>query len=90
MLGYLDYLAKIGFPIPDVCAIDLIFNSLNNKFSSFQMNFVLQKSDPPLSELLELLRSTEGTMRESSSKPILMVSSSKTKQRKKRGKKNKK
>ena len=90
MLGYLDYLAKIGFPIPDTCAIDLILNSLNSKFASFQMNFVLQKSDPPLSELLGLLRSAEGTMRESSSKPILMVSSSKTKQRKKRGKKNKK
>ena len=89
MLGYIDFLAKIGFPIPDECAIDLILHSLNGKYANFLMNFVLKESDPPLSELLGLLRSAEGTMRESSSKPILMVSSSKTKRRK-RGKKNKK
>ena len=89
MLGYIDYLAKIGFPNLDECAIDLILHSLNGKFSSFLMNYVLKKTDPPLSELLGLLRSAEGTMHESSLKSILMVGSNMTK-RKKRGKKNKK
>ena len=89
MLGYIDYLAKIGFPIPDECAIDLILHSLNGKFSSFLMNFVLKKINPRLSELLGLLRFAEGTMGESKSKAILMVGSTKTKP-KKRGKKNKK
>ena len=89
MLGYIDYLAKLGFSIPDECAIDFILHSLNGKFSNFLMNFVLKEKNLPLSELLGLLQSVEGTMRESKSKPILMVGSNKTKH-KKRGKKNKK
>ena len=47
-LGYIDYLAKIGFPIPDECAIDLILHSLNGKFSNFLMNYVLKETDHPL------------------------------------------
>ena len=89
MLGYIDYLAKIGFPIPNECAIYLILHSLNGKFSSILMNYVPKEMDPLHSELLGLLRSAEGTMHESSLKAIHMVGSNKTK-RKKRGKKNKK
>ena len=89
MLGYIEYLAKLGFPIPDECMIDLILHSLNSRFSNFLINYVLKEKYPPLLELLGLLRSAEGTMGESKSKARLMVGSTKTKP-KKRGKKNKK
>ena len=57
MIGYIEYLAKLGFSIPDECVIDLILHSLNGRFSNFLMNYVLKKKDLPLSELLGLLMS---------------------------------
>ena len=52
MLGYIEYLAKLGFSIQDECAIDLILHYLNGRFSNFLMNYVLKEKDSPLSELL--------------------------------------
>ena len=86
MLGYVDYLSKLGFPIPDEYAIDLILLSLNSKFSNFLMNYVMKDSDPPLAELSALVGSAESAMLNSKASPILMVSSAKGK-RKRRSKK---
>ena len=89
MMGYIDYLAKLGFPLPNEYAVDLILHSLNSNFSNFIMNYVLKDDDPPLNELLGLLRSAEHAMQKSKPKAIMMVNSGKTK-RKKNSKKNKK
>ena len=89
MLGYIDYLAKLGSPVPDKLTIDLIINSLNSKFDNFRMNFVLRESDPALTNLSNLIKSAETAMHGSKPNPILMVRSAKNK-RTKRGKRNKK
>ena len=56
MIGYIEYLETLGFPIGPETGIDLIMNSLNNKFTQFVVNYNMNEFDKIPTELLHMLR----------------------------------
>ena len=73
MIGYLEYLETLGFPISPETGIDLIMNSLNNKFTQFVVNYNMNEFDKTPTELLHMLRTYETNMKIAEPAPILMV-----------------
>nr|XP_017225116.1 PREDICTED: uncharacterized protein LOC108201333 [Daucus carota subsp. sativus] len=73
MIGYLEYLETLGFPISPETGIDLIMNSLNNKFTQFVVNYNMNEFDKKPTELLHMLRTYETNMKIAEPAPILMV-----------------
>ena len=73
MIGYIEYLETLGFPIGPETGIDLIMNSLNNKFTQFVVNYNMNEFDKTPTELLHMLRTYETNMKTAEPAPILMV-----------------
>lgn len=74
MIGYIDYLDRLGFPIGREAQIDLILQSLNNNYAQFIMTFNMTEQDRTPTELLALLKTTEANMQKApENAPILMV-----------------
>nr|XP_017239577.1 PREDICTED: uncharacterized protein LOC108212364 [Daucus carota subsp. sativus] len=73
MIGYIEYLETLGFPISPETGIDLILNSLNNKFTQFVVNYNMNEFDKTPTELLHMLRTYETNMKIAEPAPILMV-----------------
>ena len=73
MIGYLEYLETLGFPISPETGIDLIMNSLNNKFTQFVVDYNMNEFDKTPTELLHMLRTYETNMKIAEPAPILMV-----------------
>jgi hypothetical protein len=90
MIGYIEYLETLGFPIVKETSVDLIMNSLNNKFAQFVLNFNMNEFDKTPSEVLSMLRTYETNMKGAEPTPILMVGKGKAKGKgKRKGKKKK-
>ncbi|KAL8114349.1 hypothetical protein AgCh_021270 [Apium graveolens] len=73
MIGYIEYLETLGFPIGPETGIDLIMNSLNNKFTQFVVNYNMNEFEKTPAELLDMLRTYETNMKTAKPAPILMV-----------------
>jgi len=73
MIGYIEYLETLGFPVGPETGIDLIMNSLNNKFTQFVVNYNMNEFDKTPTELLSMLRTYETNMKAAEPAPILMV-----------------
>ncbi|KAL8122773.1 hypothetical protein AgCh_010953 [Apium graveolens] len=73
MIGYIEYLETLGFPIGPETGIYLIMNSLNNKFTQFVVNYNMNEFDKTPTELLHMLRTYETNMKTAEPAPILMV-----------------
>src|ERR1051325_3437083 len=76
MIGYVENLERLGFPLGKELATDLILQSLPDSFSQFVLNFNMNDLDRSLPELLSMLRTTEQNMK-SKGKSILMISNGK-------------
>ena len=79
MIGYIEYLAKLGAPIAVEHQIDLILQSLNNSYSQFVMNYNMNKIDKNPTELLAMLKTAETNVQKTSPAPMLMVNKGKAK-----------
>jgi DNA mismatch repair ATPase MutL len=59
MKGHVEHLERLGFPVSQELATDLILNSLPESYSNFIMQFNLNGMDKTLSELIQLLTNAE-------------------------------
>ncbi|XP_017240672.1 uncharacterized protein LOC108213390 [Daucus carota subsp. sativus] len=73
MIGYLEYLDTLGFPIGAEAQIDLILQSLNNNYAHFVMNYNMNEIDKTPTELLAMLRTAEANMKKAEPASIMMV-----------------
>ena len=74
MIGYIDYLERLGFGLAREAQIDIILQYLNNNYAQFIMNFTMTEQDNTPTKLLALLRTTEAnTQKASESAPIMMM-----------------
>ena len=75
MIGYIENLDRLGFPLGQELATDLILQSLPDCYSQFIMNFNMNEIDKPLPELLSMLRTAEKSVNKG--KAVMMVSETK-------------
>ncbi|KAK8686135.1 hypothetical protein V6N13_125162 [Hibiscus sabdariffa] len=73
MMGYIQTLEKLGFPLKNELATDVILQSFPDSFKPFVLNFNMNEINKTLQQLLGMLRTAEGDMKKSGSKSILMV-----------------
>src|SRR3954471_19424212 len=59
MIGYVENLDRLGFPLSQELATDLILQSLPGSYNQFVMNFNMNEIDKPVPELLSMLRTAE-------------------------------
>ncbi|KAL4310403.1 hypothetical protein GQ457_01G021330 [Hibiscus cannabinus] len=73
MMGYIQTLEKLGFPLKNELETDVIMQSLQDSFKVLVLNFNMNEIDNTLPQLLGMLRTTEGNMEKNNSKSILIV-----------------
>lgn len=73
MIGYIERLATLGFPIGAEAQTDLILQSLNNNYAHFVVNYHMNEIDKTPTELLAMLRTTETNLTKIAPAPIMMV-----------------
>ena len=67
---------KLGMNMDKKLQVDLILQSLPNLYGQFIMNYHINKIDSTLSELLNMLVTAEGTLKNSKSMALTMVQAS--------------
>lgn len=67
MIGYLDHLARLGFPMSQVLAIDMIVNSLSSSYDQFVTNYNMNNMKKSVSELHGMLKTAEQNIKKPSS-----------------------
>ncbi|KAK8506958.1 hypothetical protein V6N12_009269 [Hibiscus sabdariffa] len=82
MMGYIQALEKLGFPLNIGLAIDVVLQSLSDSFNQFVLNFNMNEINKTLPQLLGMLRTAESNMKRGGSKSILMVREVKGKEKK--------
>ncbi|KAK8689920.1 hypothetical protein V6N13_088627 [Hibiscus sabdariffa] len=82
MMGYVQTLEKLGFPLKNELATDLILQSLSGSFKPFVLNFNMNEINKTLPQLLGMLRTAESDMKKDGSKSILLVREAKGKRKK--------
>src|SRR5436190_7460237 len=75
MIGYIENLDRLGFPLGQELATDLILQSLPDCYNQFIMNFNTNEINKPLPELLSMLRTAEKSVNKG--KAVMMVSETK-------------
>ena len=73
MMGYIQTLEKLRFPLKDELSTDVILQSLPASFNQFVLNFNMNEINKTLPQLLGLLRTVESNMKKDGSKSILIV-----------------
>ncbi|KAK8655978.1 hypothetical protein V6N13_108540 [Hibiscus sabdariffa] len=82
MMGYVQTLEKLSFPLKNELATDLILQSLPGSFKPFVLNFNMNEINKTLPQLLCMLRTAESDMKKDGSKSILLVREAKGKRKK--------
>ena len=76
MIEWIERLVVLGFKMDKDLSIDLILQSLPDSFSKFIINFHMNKIDVSLAELVNMLKTAEGTLQKE--KPnVLMIDKTK-------------
>ncbi|KAK8676141.1 hypothetical protein V6N13_034195 [Hibiscus sabdariffa] len=73
MMGYIQTLKKLRFPLKNELETDVILQSLMDSFNPFVLNFNMNEINKTLPQLLGMLRTAEGNMKKNSSKYFLIV-----------------
>ena len=89
MIGLIEKLADLGHIFDNELSIDLILQSLPDSYSQFIMNFNMNKLECSLTELLNMLKTAEPTIKKEKG-TIMLVAGSKKKKPKNGLKKSKK
>ncbi|KAK8670697.1 hypothetical protein V6N13_037315 [Hibiscus sabdariffa] len=82
MMGYVQMLEKLSFPLKNELATDLILQLLPGSFKPFVLNFNMNEISKTLPQLLGMLRIAESDMKKDGSKSILLVREAKGKGKK--------
>ena len=85
MKGYIEHLDRLGFPLSQELATDLILSSLPDSYGQFVINYNMNEMDKSIFELHTMLKTTEQNIK---SKPghVLMVQNGKGFKNKGKGK----
>ena len=85
MKGYIEHLDRLGFPLSQELATDLILNSLPDSYGQFVMNYNMNEMDKSISEPHTMLKIAKQNIK---SKPghVLMVQNGKGFKNKGKGK----
>ncbi|KAK8670083.1 hypothetical protein V6N13_104844 [Hibiscus sabdariffa] len=73
VMGYIQTLEKLGFPLKDELATDDIVQSLLDIFKPFVLNFIVNEINKTLPQLLGMLRTAESDLNKNGSKSFLIV-----------------
>ncbi|XP_045791733.1 uncharacterized protein LOC123886462 [Trifolium pratense] len=74
MIGYVGDLTRLGFPLGDELATDLILQSLPESFNQFVLNFTMSDMEKTLPQLLSMLRQAEQNLKsKGKSNHVLMI-----------------
>ena len=76
MKGYIEHLDRLGFPLSQELATDLILNSLPDSYGQFVMNYNMNEMDKSISKLHTMLKTAEQNIK-SKSGHVLMVQNGK-------------
>jgi hypothetical protein len=76
MIGYMENLRRLGFPLGKELATYLILQSFPDRFRQFFRNFNMNDMDKSLPELLAMLRTAEQNLK-LKGKSILMIGNGK-------------
>ena len=79
MIGYVENLERLGFPLSQELATDLVLQSLPQSYGQFVMNYNMNEIDKPLPELLSMLRTAEQNLQKTKPETIMMVQKGKGK-----------
>ena len=82
MKGYLDHLEKIGPPISQELATDIILQTLPDAYDGFVMNYNMHNMEKMISELHWMLKTTKQNIKTTSN--VMMVQKGKGKDRKRK------
>ncbi|KAK8589780.1 hypothetical protein V6N12_024171 [Hibiscus sabdariffa] len=85
VMGYIQMLEKLGFPLKDELTTDDILQSLLDIFKPFILNFIVNEINKTLPQLLGMLRTVESDLNKNGSKSILIVCEDKKKKAKSKG-----
>ncbi|PKI52561.1 hypothetical protein CRG98_027033 [Punica granatum] len=77
MIGNVEALGRLGFPLGQELAVDLVLQSLPSSYNQFIMNYNMNEHNKLLHELLNMLRTTEQDI--SKGMHVLMVQGTKKK-----------
>ncbi|GJV01184.1 hypothetical protein Tco_1334753 [Tanacetum coccineum] len=59
MKGYMDHIRRLGYPLSKEYAMDIIPNSLTKDYKEFVINYNMNNMEMTISELHEILKTTE-------------------------------
>ena len=82
MKGYLDYLEKLGLPISQELATDIILQTLPDAYDGFVMNYNMHNLEKTIYELHGMLKNAEQNIKTTSN--VLMVQKGKGKDTKRK------
>ncbi|KAK8652096.1 hypothetical protein V6N13_061120 [Hibiscus sabdariffa] len=71
IMGYIQPLEKLRFPLKDELATDDILQSLLDSFKPFVLNFIMNEINKTLPQLLGMLRTAESDLKKNGSKSIV-------------------
>src|SRR3954468_2353040 len=72
MVGYVQSLERLGYPISEEFATDIILNSLPSAYGQFILNYHMHGMDKKLTELHGMLKEAEADRKKGTSQ-VLMV-----------------
>ena len=72
MIGYIESLEKLGFPLSQELATDVILQSLPPSFEPFILNYHMNNMDKTLAELHGMLKAAEESIKKSSNHVMMM------------------
>ena len=81
MIGYIENLKRLGFPLGQELVTDLILQSLLESYSQFVMNYNMNEMEKTLPELLRMLRTAELNLKKPKPSSIMMVRKGKGKRK---------
>ncbi|KAK9020286.1 hypothetical protein V6N11_054776 [Hibiscus sabdariffa] len=84
-MGYIQTLEKLGFPLKDELATDVILQSLLDGFKPLVLNFIMNEINKTLPQSLGMLRTAKSDSKMNGSKSILIVREAKQKKAKSKG-----
>ncbi|GAV61355.1 UBN2 domain-containing protein, partial [Cephalotus follicularis] len=90
MIGYIEQLDGLGSKVDNELSVDLILTSLPDSFQQFVINFHTNKIEATLHELINMLKTVEGTFKQAKALVLLLGEFSKGKKGKKNLKKTSK
>ena len=77
MIGYIERLEKLGFPLSPELATDVILQSLPTSFEPFILNFHMNSMEKSITEFHVMLKTTEKSVKKSSSHVMMVQKDSK-------------